>query len=84
LALVAALVFSQALYAGHSVSHDKGGRADCQICLQASSSVAISPDAIQLVIPSYHPPANRSYRSPVAPVRSPNQHLSRAPPASTV
>ena len=81
LALIAALVFSQALYAGHSVSHSDNNGADCKICLQASSSVAISPDAIQPAIPAYQSIANRDYASPTVLFRFPNQHPSRAPPS---
>ena len=39
--LIAALVFSQTLYAGHSLLHDKDSQADCQICLQAAPGAAL-------------------------------------------
>jgi hypothetical protein len=83
LALVAALVFSQALYAGHSVSHDDSGSAACKICLQASSSVAISPDAIRLATPTFHSLSTRDYANAVVLYRLPSRHRSRAPPSVT-
>ena len=49
--LLAALVLSQALYAGHGVSHSYGDQVDCGICLQASSgSAALTSGEIQPLI----------------------------------
>ncbi len=39
--LIAALVFSQTLYAGHSLLHDNGSQRDCQICLQAAPGAGL-------------------------------------------
>jgi hypothetical protein len=43
IALIAALVFSQTLYAGHAFMHDNGSLADCQACVQASAGLAGVP-----------------------------------------
>ena len=43
IALLAALVFSQALYAGHALQHGNDQQADCQVCLQASTSHGALP-----------------------------------------
>ncbi len=42
-ALLAALVFTQALYAGHAWQHDTDQQADCQICMQASAGMGGLP-----------------------------------------
>jgi hypothetical protein len=80
--LLAALVFSQALYAGHGVVHSNGEQADCHICLQASSGgAALVCDAVALPLPVYAPldvsvcPVSVSAASPF-----PTSHPTRAPP----
>jgi len=40
--LLLALVFAQALYAGHAVQHSNSGNlSDCSVCLQASSGADV-------------------------------------------
>jgi len=82
LALIAALVLSQALYAGHSVTHSDGDRSSCQVCLQASGgstaavcTTFVAPTAIRISLPppSYHGAAGVSAFT--------NPHPARAPPA---
>ncbi len=43
LCLLAALLFSQAVYAGHAVAHDNGNQLDCQLCLHTSTGTAALP-----------------------------------------
>jgi len=82
IALLAALVFSQALYAGHALQHGNDQQADCQVCLQASTghgalpcqpptpaiNAAPSGPMLQVVEPGYRTTLSVS-------------HPSRAPPA---
>jgi hypothetical protein len=81
LALIAVLVFSQALYAGHSVVHDAGSQTDCQICLQTSASgAALTSGSIDPAVPVYTPARTDSYVAPAAPTHFTLSHPSRAPP----
>ena len=81
-ALVAALVFSQALYAGHGISHDAGSQSDCQICLQASNSGAAPPaGGINAFIDSYALPRIKPGFTAHYSYSFPNSNPSRAPPS---
>lgn len=81
LALIAVLVFAQALYAGHSVVHDSGGSSDCQICLQTSvGGAALPTSGFANDIPVYVPIRPECYTAPVAPAFLTFSHQSRAPP----
>jgi hypothetical protein len=80
LALIAALVFSQALYAGHSVNHDAGSQPDCMICLQSANSAAVTCDGIQPTVDVYGPVCPESHIALVLPAYFPLNHPSRAPP----
>jgi len=82
LALIAALVLSQAIYAGHSVAHSDGDQSGCPICVQASAGSAAAVDAgnslpgpIYIALPA---PAQRE--AAAAPSFT-NPHPARAPPA---
>ena len=81
-ALVAALVLSQTLYAGHSVVHSDGDRSACQVCLQASSgSAAVVCTGAAMPLRAYAPLPPPGYHSAaVVPVFT-NPHPPRAPPA---
>ncbi|MEZ5503851.1 MAG: hypothetical protein R3E50_14765 [Halioglobus sp.] len=84
LALVAALVFSQALFAGHGVVHANGEPADCQICLQACSGGAALPSSeVGPVLTAYAPRLTDSRPLPTATRSLPASHPARAPPFLT-
>lgn len=79
--LVAALVLSQALYAGHSVVHSDGDRSGCQVCLQASSGSAVAVCAgagLPHPLCAFLPPPGY-YSAAAIPVFT-NPHPPRAPP----
>jgi hypothetical protein len=79
--LLAVLVLSQALYAGHAVSHISGDQADCQICLQASSGgAALVSTEFEPLLPFHGAPPAVSRFTPAAIVSFPNSHPTRAPP----
>ncbi|MDH5173546.1 MAG: hypothetical protein OEW92_14085 [Gammaproteobacteria bacterium] len=86
LALIAILVFSQALYAGHSVKHDSGNQPDCRICLQTSASGAALPSAdFAPAGPQAHlPVCGNYYLAPAIPAFFTLAHPSRAPPSFPV
>jgi hypothetical protein len=85
LALIAILVFSQALYAGHSVKHEAGNQAGCDICLQTSAGGAALPcSGIEPTLQVHAPVRPANYVAPAAPVRFTLAHPSRAPPFSPV
>jgi len=80
LLLVAALVFSQALYAGHGVQHDRNTLPHCQICLQASGCAALACGSSTAEIATYPHARPQRHHLPVALAAHPNAHPSRAPP----
>jgi hypothetical protein len=85
LVLVAALVISQALFAGHSLAHTNGDAPDCQICLQATNGVAALHSAERAPLASTgtnQPDFRRA--NPVLLAAFNNAHPSRAPPAFPV
>ena len=85
LVLIALLVFSQALYAGHSVKHDSGNQADCQMCLQTSTSGAALPcSGIEPVAQAPVPTVPDHYVAPAALAHFTLAHPSRGPPPSPV
>jgi hypothetical protein len=83
--LLAVLVLSQALYAGHATSHISGDRVDCQICLQASggSAVLVSGES-RLLMPVCAAPAVSCHTLPAATASFPTSHPTRAPPSYPV
>ena len=85
LALIAALVCCQALYAGHSVKHHSDHPSECQVCLQSSASGAVLPShAIEHPAALCAPERPQHYLAPAAPAYCSISHPSRAPPASPV
>jgi hypothetical protein len=83
--LIAALVLSQALYAGHSISHVNGDQVDCHICLQASSGgAALVSGEIGPPVSIHAAPPVCSRLLPVAITTLPNSHPTRAPPFLTL
>lgn len=79
--LLAALVLSQALYAGHSISHAYGDRADCEICLQASSgSAALTCSEIPPLVTVAPTVVESGVAIPAASKTYPNLYPPRAPP----
>lgn len=84
LALIAILVFSQAVYAGHSVKHDSGNQPECQICLLTSASSAalpcsyFAPTDLQAHLPDHCD----NYLAPAIPTCFSLSHPSRAPPVA--
>jgi len=81
LALIAMLVLSQALYAGHSFVHSDGDQPTCQVCLQASGgsaaavcTVTIGPTPIYFSLPPL------SHREAATISSFTNPHPARAPP----
>ncbi len=83
LALVVALVFAQAVSAGHDGRHEKSRLADCQICLHASTAGTALPamEAAPIPVPpvaspQWHPAASSPCRSFL------RSHPARAPPLS--
>lgn len=85
LVLVAALVISQALFAGHSLAHANGDAPDCQICMQASNGVAALSSAEHgpLAVACTAEPGAR-HANIVYPSVCPNTHPPRAPPSTPV
>ncbi|MEZ5571485.1 MAG: hypothetical protein R3E64_05620 [Halioglobus sp.] len=85
LLLVAALVLSQALFAGHSLAHANGDQPHCQICLQASSSGAAltSAEFGPLLTPCTAEPAFTQC-TPVTLLVISTDHPARAPPSIPV
>lgn len=82
LVLVAALVISQALFAGHSLAHANGDAPDCQICMQATNGVAALDSAERgplVVACTTQPDASRA--NPVFLPVIANTHPARAPPS---
>jgi hypothetical protein len=77
---LAALVFSQSLYAGHTLLHADGVQADCQICQHSSpmgaalhgteAGVSFDAEAVQ-VETGYAPPALSAQCTSVHPARAP-------------
>ena len=66
IALIAALVFSQTLYAGHTMLHNDSGQMDCQICLRASPVGVVLPCGKQEpVITTASQPRSCGYVAPV-------------------
>lgn len=82
-ALIATLLFAHMVYAGHHPLLDNGSRADCQICLQASSGMLAPPCAElpRFTDYSHHAPVCVS-REPVRSANTANPHPPRAPPHS--
>jgi hypothetical protein len=79
--LLALLVLSQALYAGHAAYHLSGEQVDCQICLQASSGGAALVSAESGPVPAVcAAPAVECRTLPTATVLFPTSHPTRAPP----
>ncbi len=81
--LIAALVFSQTLYAGHTMLHNDSSQMDCQVCLHASPVGAALPcDELDSVVapPSLLPDCG--YIAPVISSTFQNSHPTRAPPFS--
>jgi hypothetical protein len=81
--LIAALVFSQTLYAGHTMLHSDNSQMDCQLCLHASpgeAALACGELVPAVSLPSL--PPGCSYVAPVISSTFPNSHPSRAPPFS--
>ena len=79
--LLAALVLSQALYAGHGVSHTYGDQGDCGICLQASSgSAALTCSEIHPLIAVGPTVMESGSAVPAASKTFPNPYPPRAPP----
>ncbi|MBE9549804.1 MAG: hypothetical protein IMF09_10405 [Proteobacteria bacterium] len=84
LILLLALVFAQALYAGHAVQHSGGGNlSDCSVCLQASSGAdALLAVNIEIIAnPITATGISQTVQTCFSSKTSYNQH-SRAPPAS--
>jgi len=82
LALIAALVLSQALFAGHSVAHSDGDQSGCPICVQASGGSAAAVDAsTSLPNPDYFSLPAPADREAAATPSFTNPHRARAPPA---
>ncbi|HEY6130497.1 MAG TPA: hypothetical protein VIV27_00685 [Halioglobus sp.] len=80
-ALVAALVLSQTLYAGHGVVHNNGDKVDCQICLQASTgSAVLAGTEVQPLIAIDTTIRDSGTTVPAAASTLPNSHPTRAPP----
>jgi len=85
LALIAALVCCQALYAGHSVKHDSDHPSECQVCLQNSASGAMLPSrVIEHPVVLHAPDRPQHYLAPAARAYGAVSHPSRAPPAFPV
>jgi hypothetical protein len=85
LALIAALVCCQALYAGHSVKHDSDHPSECQVCLQTSASGAMLPSrVIEHPVVLHAPDRPQHYLAPAARAYGAVSHPSRAPPAFPV
>jgi hypothetical protein len=83
--LVAALVFSQALYAGHGLYHVNGDQTHCQICLQASSGgAALLSSTDGPLCPVLTAAPVFCHVIPVTPVPFTKSHLARAPPTFSV
>jgi len=81
--LIAALVFSQTLYAGHVVLHNDSSQMDCQTCLHASPGGAALPcGELQPAIATLSRPRRCGYIAPVISSTFQNSHPSRAPPFS--
>ena len=81
LALIAALVLSQAIVAGHDLQHDSSNQPECQTCLQTSAG------SVALLCSGIHPPAtvydqvlHDSHAVPVTTVFFTLPPPSRAPP----
>lgn len=79
--LLAALVLSQALYAGHGVTHAYGDQVDCEICLQASSgSAALTCSEIPPLVTVGPAVVDSGTAVPVASKTFLNPYPPRAPP----
>jgi len=81
LALVATLVFAQAVSAGHDGVHGKNRLADCQICLHASAAGTALPslETAPFLPPSAAVPQwHCAVSAPCRPF--PRSHRARAPP----
>jgi hypothetical protein len=83
--LLAVLVLSQALYAGHSVSHLNGDHPSCDICLQASSAGAalVSTDSAP-PLPTCAVPTLACHTLSAASATFPDSDPARAPPSNPV
>ena len=83
--LLAVLVLSQALYAGHAAYHVSGEQVDCQICLQASSGGAalVSTDS-RPALAVCAAAAVSCHTLPTSTSSFPATHPARAPPSYPV
>jgi hypothetical protein len=83
--LIAALVFSQTLYAGHTMLHNDNSQMDCQLCLHTSPGGAALPSGeLQPVTARPSQPRICGYDAPVTSSTFQNSHPSRAPPFSSL
>jgi hypothetical protein len=81
--LIGALVFSQTLYAGHTMLHNDSSQMDCQICLHASPGEAALPcGELKPAVSLPSQPRRCGYVAPVVASTFQNSHPSRAPPFS--
>ena len=80
--LIAVLLFSQAIYAGHAMAHDGGNQLDCQLCLHTSTGTAALPRAeMTASFPIRCGPTLFTQYTTVLIVSAfPKSHPSRAPP----
>ena len=81
IALIAALVFSQTLYAGHTMLHSDSSPMDCQVCLHASPGDAALPcGELDPAVSTPSPLRRCGYIPPVVASTLQSCHPSRAPP----
>ena len=79
--LISALVFSQTLYAGHTMLHNDSSQMDCQICLHATPGGAVLPAGeLDAIINLPYQPHRCSRVAPAISSTFHNPHPSRAPP----
>jgi len=85
IALIAALVFSQTLYAGHTMLHSDSSQMDCQVCLHASPGDAALPcGELDPAVSTPSPPRSCGHVTPVSASTFQSSHPSRAPPFSSL